>query len=169
MSSFCAFLQMRDGAPAAARVEGRDEGAARHHHARRRQGQDLRRKAEGVLATPAQVKPELEISKLPPFPIQTVLHTTFIMSYYFRDRASRTLTYNDEQFHILEKIKMQETIRVLVDLLQKECAPVVAQGRSIDGTTSLLLHCCRLEILVLVLSSKWGTIKDLSFFFLQNP
>ena len=49
---------MRDGAPAAARVEGRDEGAARHHHARRRQGQDLRRKAEGVLATPAQVKPE---------------------------------------------------------------------------------------------------------------
>ena len=137
MSSFCAFLQMRDGAPAAARVEGRDEGAARHHHARRRQGQDLRRKAEGVLATPAQVKPELEISKSPPFPIQTVLHTTFIISFYFRDRASRTLTYNDEQFHILEKIKMQETIRVLVDLLQKECAPVVAQGRSIDGTTSL--------------------------------
>ena len=28
---------------------------------------------------------------------------------------------------------MQETIRVLVDLLQKECAPVVAQGR-INGT-----------------------------------
>ena len=53
---------MRDGAPAAARVEGRDEGAARHHHARRRQGQDLRRKAEGVMATPAQVKPELKIS-----------------------------------------------------------------------------------------------------------
>ena len=44
-----------------------------------------------------------------------------------RDRASRTLTYNDEQFHILEKIKMQETIRVLVDLLQKECQPVVNQ------------------------------------------
>ena len=93
----------------------------------------------------------------------------FIISFYFRDRASRTLTYNDEQFHILEKIKMQETIRVLVDLLQKECAPVVAQGRSIGGTTSLLLHCCRLEILVLVLSSKWGTMKDLNFFFLQNP
>ena len=34
-------------------------------------------------------------------------------------RASRTLTYNDEQFHILEKIKMQETIRALQDLLQK--------------------------------------------------
>ena len=43
-----------------------------------------------------------------------------------RDRASRTLTYNDEQFHILEKIKMQETTRVLVDLLSKECQPAVA-------------------------------------------
>ena len=58
---------MRDGAPAAARVEGRDEGAARHHHARRRQGQDLRRKAEGVLATPAQVKPELQGDQSPRF------------------------------------------------------------------------------------------------------
>ena len=36
-----------------------------------------------------------------------------------RDRASRTLTYNDEQFHILEKIKMTETIKVIVDLLSK--------------------------------------------------
>jgi len=44
-----------------------------------------------------------------------------------RDRASRTLTYNDEQFHILEKIKMQETIRVLQDLLQKECTPAITQ------------------------------------------
>ena len=44
-----------------------------------------------------------------------------------RDRASRTLTYNDEQFHILEKIKMQETIRVLQDLLQKECTPSINQ------------------------------------------
>ena len=36
-----------------------------------------------------------------------------------RDRASRTLTYNDEQFHILEKIKMAETIKVIEDLLVK--------------------------------------------------
>ena len=36
-----------------------------------------------------------------------------------RDRASRTLTYNDEQFHILEKIKMSETIKVIEDLLLK--------------------------------------------------
>ena len=42
-----------------------------------------------------------------------------------RDRASRTLTYNDEQFHILEKIKMTETIRVIVELLSKECEPSV--------------------------------------------
>ena len=44
-----------------------------------------------------------------------------------RDRASRTLTYNDEQFHILEKIKMQETIRVLQELLQKDCTPSITQ------------------------------------------
>jgi len=42
-----------------------------------------------------------------------------------RDRASRTLTYNDEQFHILEKIKMTETIKVIVELLNKESDPVV--------------------------------------------
>jgi TANK-binding kinase 1 len=42
-----------------------------------------------------------------------------------RDRASRTHTYNDEQFHILEKIKMTETIRVLVSVLVAECTPSV--------------------------------------------
>jgi len=40
-----------------------------------------------------------------------------------RDRASRTLTYNDEQFHILEKIKMTETVRSLNELLTKEVQP----------------------------------------------
>ena len=44
-----------------------------------------------------------------------------------RDRASRTLTYNDEQFHILEKIKMQETIRILMELLQTGVQPVIHQ------------------------------------------
>ena len=43
-----------------------------------------------------------------------------------RDRAARTLTYNDEQFHILEKIKMTETIRTIVELLTKECSPSLA-------------------------------------------
>ena len=36
-----------------------------------------------------------------------------------RDRASRTLAYNEEQFHILEKIRMGETIRIIEDLLFK--------------------------------------------------
>ena len=43
-----------------------------------------------------------------------------------RDRAARTLTYNDEQFHILEKIKMTETIRTIIDILNKECSPSVS-------------------------------------------
>ena len=43
-----------------------------------------------------------------------------------RDRAARTLTYNDEQFHILEKIKMTETIRTIIELLTKECQPSVS-------------------------------------------
>ena len=67
---------------------------------------------------------------------------TQLLNDIVRDRASRTLTYNDEQFHILEKIKMQETIRVLVDLLQKECAPVVAQGRT-DAPLLFLISNCR--------------------------
>ena len=48
-----------------------------------------------------------------------------------RDRASRTLTYNDEQFHILEKIKMQETMRDLVELLQKHSQPAINQVRTL--------------------------------------
>jgi TANK-binding kinase 1 len=43
-------------------------------------------------------------------------------------RFSRTLTYNDEQFHILEKIKMQETMRDLVELLQKQCQSTINQA-----------------------------------------
>ncbi|KAK2717045.1 serine/threonine-protein kinase TBK1-like isoform X2 [Artemia franciscana] len=43
-----------------------------------------------------------------------------------RDRASRVLTYNDEQFHLLEKIKMQETAKSLVTLLSIECFPTLA-------------------------------------------
>lgn len=34
----------------------------------------------------------------------------------FKFSIFRTLTYNDEQFHILEKIKMQETMRDLVSI-----------------------------------------------------
>ena len=34
-----------------------------------------------------------------------------------RDRAARTLTFNDEQFHLLEKMKMKETAKCLENLL----------------------------------------------------
>ncbi|XP_069700345.1 serine/threonine-protein kinase TBK1 [Periplaneta americana] len=44
-----------------------------------------------------------------------------------RDRATRSLTYNDEQFHVLERIKVGETGRRLRTLLDVECQPAVAQ------------------------------------------
>ncbi|XP_060536059.1 serine/threonine-protein kinase TBK1 [Cylas formicarius] len=40
-----------------------------------------------------------------------------------RDRATRTLSYNDEQFHILERIKITQTINRLKNLLEKEVFP----------------------------------------------
>lgn len=44
-----------------------------------------------------------------------------------RDRATRSLTYNDEQFHVLERIKISETGRRLKHLLETECSPVMSQ------------------------------------------
>ncbi|XP_067004394.1 inhibitor of nuclear factor kappa-B kinase subunit epsilon [Anabrus simplex] len=44
-----------------------------------------------------------------------------------RDRATRSLTYNDEQFHVLERIKVEETGRRLKSLLETECQPAVTQ------------------------------------------
>lgn len=44
-----------------------------------------------------------------------------------RDRATRSLTYNDEQFHVLERIKISETGRRLKLLLETECSPVMSQ------------------------------------------
>ena len=35
------------------------------------------------------------------------------------------LTYNDEQFHLLERIKMTETFKSLESLLNVECIPAV--------------------------------------------
>lgn len=37
-----------------------------------------------------------------------------------RDRATRTLSYNDEQFHILERIKITQTIHRLKNLIETE-------------------------------------------------
>jgi hypothetical protein len=43
-----------------------------------------------------------------------------------RDRATRNLTYNDEQFHALEKIKVSETGKRVKALLNDEVKPAVA-------------------------------------------
>ncbi|XP_043274284.1 serine/threonine-protein kinase TBK1 isoform X2 [Venturia canescens] len=44
-----------------------------------------------------------------------------------RDRATRSLTYNDEQFHVLERIKVTETGRRMKALLESECIPSITQ------------------------------------------
>ncbi|KAF7282355.1 I-kappaB kinase epsilon [Rhynchophorus ferrugineus] len=40
-----------------------------------------------------------------------------------RDKATRNLSFNDEQFHILEKIKITQTINKIKDLLEEEVFP----------------------------------------------
>jgi len=44
-----------------------------------------------------------------------------------RDRATRTLTYNDEQFHALEKIKVDHNGKRIKALLMDNVNPTVAQ------------------------------------------
>jgi len=44
-----------------------------------------------------------------------------------RDRATRTLTYNDEQFHALEKIKVDHNGKRIKLLLMENVNPAVAQ------------------------------------------
>uniref|UniRef100_A0A1B6LYB1 Protein kinase domain-containing protein n=1 Tax=Graphocephala atropunctata TaxID=36148 RepID=A0A1B6LYB1_9HEMI len=44
-----------------------------------------------------------------------------------RDRATRALTFNDEQFHVLEKIKITEVGRTLRTLLESEVVPSITQ------------------------------------------
>ncbi|KAK6617152.1 hypothetical protein RUM44_005483 [Polyplax serrata] len=44
-----------------------------------------------------------------------------------RDRATRNLTYNDEQFHVLERIKVGETGKRIKQLLESECQPEITQ------------------------------------------
>ncbi|XP_066961952.1 inhibitor of nuclear factor kappa-B kinase subunit epsilon isoform X3 [Macrobrachium rosenbergii] len=53
-----------------------------------------------------------------------------------RDRAARTLTFNDEQFHLLEKMKMKETAKCLETLL----AAVTA---TLHHTTDTLADWCK--------------------------
>nr|CAG4647695.1 EOG090X01SN [Moina brachiata] len=42
-----------------------------------------------------------------------------------RDRAARVLTYNDEQFHLLERIKVSETFKHIEALLSSDCVPAI--------------------------------------------
>lgn len=51
----------------------------------------------------------------------------------YRDRATRTLSYNDEQFHVLERIKITETGRRLKSLLETECVPPFVKFADILG------------------------------------
>lgn len=44
-----------------------------------------------------------------------------------RDKATRSLTYNDEQFHVLERIKVADAGRQLRSLLDQKAAPPLAQ------------------------------------------
>uniref|UniRef100_A0A1B6HB38 Protein kinase domain-containing protein n=1 Tax=Homalodisca liturata TaxID=320908 RepID=A0A1B6HB38_9HEMI len=44
-----------------------------------------------------------------------------------RDRATRPLTFNDQQFHVLEKIKITEVGRTLRSLLESEVIPSITQ------------------------------------------
>lgn len=44
-----------------------------------------------------------------------------------RDRATRSLSYNDEQFHLLERIKITETGRRIKSLFETECLPGFTQ------------------------------------------
>ncbi|XP_008203915.1 inhibitor of nuclear factor kappa-B kinase subunit epsilon [Nasonia vitripennis] len=44
-----------------------------------------------------------------------------------RDRATRSLTYNDEQFHVLERIKVTETGHRMKELLEKQAIPAITQ------------------------------------------
>jgi TANK-binding kinase 1 len=103
--------QLDELAPAIAQLHRRYV----REHQLSREWKDATRELPSSIS-PAAIKAKTYVSKLKES-----------WQHLLRDRASRTLTYNDEQFHILEKIKMQETIRVLADLLQKECAPVVSQ------------------------------------------
>lgn len=51
--------------------------------------------------------------------------TNLISLYNLLNSFNAVLTYNDEQFHLLERIKMTETFKSLESLLNGECIPAV--------------------------------------------
>lgn len=66
-----------------------------------------------------------------------------------RDRATRTLSYNDEQFHILERIKITHTINRIKGLLQKEVFPQYMQLAENVGDWYKIAQTVFLQIMIL--------------------
>jgi TANK-binding kinase 1 len=66
-----------------------------------------------------------------------------------RDRATRTLSYNDEQFHILERIKITHTINRIKLLLQKEVFPQYVQLAENLGDWYKIAQTVYLQLMIL--------------------
>ncbi|XP_071540715.1 serine/threonine-protein kinase TBK1 isoform X2 [Panulirus ornatus] len=93
-------------------------------------GAQLRRQWEQVRSDAAAVERA---------PNKAATHVTKLREswqHLLRDRAARTLTFNDEQFHLLEKMKMKETAKSLETLL----ASVTA---TLHHTTDNLADWCK--------------------------
>ncbi|KAF5301658.1 hypothetical protein FQA39_LY10705 [Lamprigera yunnana] len=66
-----------------------------------------------------------------------------------RDRATRSLSYNDEQFHILERIKITETSRRIKELLEIECLPAFTQLADTLGDWYKIVQTVYLQMTIL--------------------
>lgn len=66
-----------------------------------------------------------------------------------RDRATRSLSYNDEQFHNLERIKITETIRRLKLLLENEVQPAYSQLADALGDWYKISQTIYLQMMIL--------------------
>jgi len=66
-------------------------------------------------------------SRAPAHACTMVNHLCDSWQHLLHDQATWSLTYDDEQFHVLERIKLSETGQCLHILLNEECEPIVAQ------------------------------------------
>lgn len=67
-----------------------------------------------------------------------------------RDRATRSLTYNDEQFHILEGVKITQTLNRLRNLLESETYPQYKQLADNFGDWYKIAQNLQLKITILI-------------------
>lgn len=67
-----------------------------------------------------------------------------------RDRATRTLTYNDQQFHILERVKITETLKRLRTLLECETYPQFEQLAENFGDWYKIAQNLHLKLTILI-------------------